>query len=902
MCWKRALAVLGRRLLVHSLIVTLASAGAGAGAGPVRVDVSSTSLLADSEHAWIIVNLDAFLAEFAKNFSSCNNTMDWQDLQWSSTAVTYSQGCWKTQLSYGASSYRRLEAMGMDDPSCRTPTDEAIFLQQGHTYAVCGISYWNNFFGQMGAVSIRVSESSEALVAFDSAAALNDNPTGVAPPACIDRGERSCIFELAKICVECATVDCAAASESFCASLNRQPCRVMPNTCGACDECFLVESDLYAGGGVEHASGTETGSGGFLSDDSMGSGSGASESMSSGGDSVTGGNSACIAVSEGSVLPPPVLATSGAANPIGPSGATGTTIRIQWRKPDCDSVRRFAVRLRERRTDGLAGPWVVAYQGHPGGGFSRSESLSVHIQRTGSEGSPPAPSIGVGGAAGIQKRRLHHGPPHQLRALQDSKGSDRGTFGGGEGGGDEEQVQPSPTPSMGSKGGGGMPGSEGGREDEPGLGPGVSFDEGSSFLTPPSPPAASMVTANDASMSAQLLGSSGDLYFSVMHGGEGYNANSTAVHLNASSIATGAARAPMLTVVIDGSTLTGVSIPCQPSEITTLTPPGCAQTLNYGRLGEFEYTQGSLMYDTEYDFAVDAMSSITGAWRGWSQSTQIRTLGAAAETASVATTDPACDAGITLPARSGVLAKVVKRAVVSSTCVWRLSPADLQVSTTAADTAASSSTQKLFVSFEPSSVGDEVGSNDLFSVGNTLFSPLRAEDVTLTVFDGVTRVVVVDAGHSCETGDGSGHLNVVFDPNTFGVEAEAYISNGAVTNVYVINGGSGLSASTTLAASIDGTTCVGVVLEVEIGGLSPPYLDSQGQGYTSLPTVTLEGGSGATGFVPAEMYAEAMDTSNPNELSLNFRWKCETQEGSGSVNDQCDCAEAQGNMARAPKS
>ena len=63
------------------------------------------------------------------------------------------------------------------------------------------------------------------------------------------------------------------------------------------------------------------------------------------------------------------------------------------------------------------------------------------------------------------------------------------------------------------------------------------------------------------------------------------------------------------------------------------------------------------MYDTTYEFAVDAKSAITGQWRGWSESTTISTLSADAVTATEVSIDPACDGGVTLNGMSGVVSK-----------------------------------------------------------------------------------------------------------------------------------------------------------------------------------------------------------------------------------------------------
>ncbi|MGB1604192.1 MAG: hypothetical protein ACPIOQ_66280, partial [Promethearchaeia archaeon] len=41
---------------------------------------------------------------------------------------------------------------------------------------------------------------------------------------------------------------------------------------------------------------------------------------------------------------PPTLLTEGEPNSFGPAGAGPTSLRMQWLKPDCDPVQRFAIR------------------------------------------------------------------------------------------------------------------------------------------------------------------------------------------------------------------------------------------------------------------------------------------------------------------------------------------------------------------------------------------------------------------------------------------------------------------------------------------------------------------------------------------------------------------------------
>ena len=109
---------------------------------------------------------------------------------------------------------------------------------------------------------------------------------------------------------------------------------------------------------------------------------------------------------------------------------------------------------------------------------------------------------------------------------------------------------------------------------------------------PPPPPSGPVYT--DAVLGAQLLGSSGDLYLTVTSGGTGYTDSDTLV-LNSTAIALNLATAPTLSFVHASNAITSLLIPCQDSEVTSIVPRGCARANNYGRLGEFEYTQGSLV-------------------------------------------------------------------------------------------------------------------------------------------------------------------------------------------------------------------------------------------------------------------------------------------------------------------
>ena len=150
-------------------------------------------------------------------------------------------------------------------------------------------------------------------------------------------------------------------------------------------------------GAAEQASGVEQGSG-------SSSISGITWSMF--------GNTVCIPSYVAEALPPPTLLADGERNSFGPAGAGPTSLRMQWVKPDCDPVQRFAIRLKEGD-----GSWVTVYEGHPGGSFSQSDTLHL-ITNPGAAPPPsPAPSPGntgqsfstiIGAVMRTPRSTIHH--------------------------------------------------------------------------------------------------------------------------------------------------------------------------------------------------------------------------------------------------------------------------------------------------------------------------------------------------------------------------------------------------------------------------------------------------------------------------------------------------------------
>ena len=260
---------------------------ATAGADVVRVDVSSTTLL-PSMHAWAIINTDAFASANGYNFS-CSNPYDWSGLE-QPGVVAYVFGCWQSMLS--ATTMGKggggMSTMLMPIGCMSAQTQRSVFLQRAHTYTVCGVSLWNEYFSEAGSVTIIDSAVSATLLNFQSSTALASSPTGVASSSCFDQyTHRSCTFTMGSVCVGCGSaVDCSAVSDSFCAALNRQPCALVANTCGACEECFLSDDDqldAVGGSGSGEAGSGEAGSGEAGSGDA-----GFAEAASGSGDQASG--------------------------------------------------------------------------------------------------------------------------------------------------------------------------------------------------------------------------------------------------------------------------------------------------------------------------------------------------------------------------------------------------------------------------------------------------------------------------------------------------------------------------------------------------------------------------------------------------------------------------------------
>ena len=440
------------------------------------------------------------------------------------------------------------------------------------------------------------------------------------------------IFEVGSIYivpVDCSAVDHDVGDVSYCSTLNRHACKTVANTCGPCFECF---NPIY--GNVSGPS-----------------------------------NQPCEAVAGEARIAAPLLQAHGDPNQIGVAGASATTVRIKWEKPDCDPVVRYRIVLRE-----AGGDQMVVYEGHPGGGFSTDDELIV-------------------------------------------------------------------------------------------------------TNTPPANPSS---TANYTSIAVSVdLLSQGGLYFDVENGGDGI---STAPTLSISGwpldqTDANGTKSPELQVVLKDSQIDEVLIACGVSELKGVaTSRGCARTMAYGLSGTFEYTQGSLAYNTSYGFSIDAQR-VNGSWRGLGDETFISTT--MGEAASAASSDPACGAeGLQLTATSGVISKFLKRSIIPSDCMWKLAPTGLD------DGVA----RRIHIHFEPhTDFADDVA----FSVGSEIFSPVPAEALQmhlgvsdemftssgtfteLRVSNGISNLILVSPGSGCS----EGAHTLEFMPSDGGATATATVDS-----------------------------------------------------------------------------------------------------------------------------
>ena len=163
------------------LVLATLLAVLGAQQDVIRVDVSSEKL-SPALHAWAIVDGAMFMQHAGHNFS-CSDAHAWSMLMYAgsdSKVVPFSYGCWGSMLETTGSAAAMVgpAAKGMPEGCHSAAPERSIFLRRERTYTVCGLSFWNNFFGGEGAVSLSVAETDETLVAYSSADALQANRNG----------------------------------------------------------------------------------------------------------------------------------------------------------------------------------------------------------------------------------------------------------------------------------------------------------------------------------------------------------------------------------------------------------------------------------------------------------------------------------------------------------------------------------------------------------------------------------------------------------------------------------------------------------------------------------------------------------------------------------------------------
>lgn len=355
----------------------------------VRVDVTLTNLEC-SQHAVVVVatnqsnsSSDGINMVNLSPLFTCETAMSeisrLKDAS-STGALVFSWGRWDQTSSTAA----ECNVVGGASDGSSTQRSH-MYLRTDTRYAVCGVSFYNDHFGSSGLVSFTERSSARSVLSFVST--TNGSSTAASRPvsqcAISTGGGQACSFHIGEIAFEAANCSTTqydvAPGLSFCASLNRSECSLVPHTCGPCLECHVSSSaDASA----------EQGSGGDA--DEQGSGASAANAASTPTWSAFG-NSPC-ALAQAQPLPAPTLLTEGDKNAIGPAGAAPTSLRLQWLKPDCAAVQRFAIRLKEG-----SGSWVSVYEGHPGGGFSQTDQLRLIATPGPATPSPPPP---VGATAG----------------------------------------------------------------------------------------------------------------------------------------------------------------------------------------------------------------------------------------------------------------------------------------------------------------------------------------------------------------------------------------------------------------------------------------------------------------------------------------------------------------------
>ena len=125
------------------------------GGGVLRVDSTSSLEVGSS---WVLVDLALFESLTNSTFS-CAQPSSWITLTLNPSAVAFSRGCWQSIVRV-TDSTGSVGSMSDLQAGCKVHgSDESFFLSQDREYSLCGLSYWNTFFGSKGHLSLKVGST-----------------------------------------------------------------------------------------------------------------------------------------------------------------------------------------------------------------------------------------------------------------------------------------------------------------------------------------------------------------------------------------------------------------------------------------------------------------------------------------------------------------------------------------------------------------------------------------------------------------------------------------------------------------------------------------------------------------------------------------------------------------------
>lgn len=187
----------GRVAMLAVLASWCGAAGAG-GTDIFRVN-AVTEGLQSNFHAWVLLDVALYADQNGANFT-CATAMTSTPLSWAGPSLTQSYGCWSAISNSFAMAgmmpcgMGMMAGMGVDQPGCEAAVppgttagvhDSGFFLEMGRSYAVCGLSVWNDFFSHTGKVTLSEA-GGNSLVSFQSSTVLDANTNGVAKQQCME--------------------------------------------------------------------------------------------------------------------------------------------------------------------------------------------------------------------------------------------------------------------------------------------------------------------------------------------------------------------------------------------------------------------------------------------------------------------------------------------------------------------------------------------------------------------------------------------------------------------------------------------------------------------------------------------------------------------------------------------